>query len=93
MGRDLRIWCVFGLSIVGVSSAGSLLASMDAIPPLLRACWRLQATVLVLVPGFVIQWRGAAGDPCEVPPASSSGLDGGIGWIPGIAFRALGRIH
>ena len=60
MGRDLRIWCVFGLSIVGVSSAGSLLASMDAIPPLLRACWRLQATVLVLVPGFVIQWRGAA---------------------------------
>ena len=59
VGRDLRIWCVFGLSIVGVSSAGSLLASMDAIPPLLRACWRLQATVLVLVPGFVIQWRGA----------------------------------
>ena len=37
--------------------------------------------------------RRGAGDPCEVPPASSSGLDGGIGWIPGIAFRALGRIH
>ena len=50
-----KSWLVLGLALVGVSSGGPLLASMPEVPPFLRASWRLWATSLVLLPGFILQ--------------------------------------
>tara|TARA_B100000900_G_scaffold392614_1_gene388275 strand:+ start:3433 stop:4413 length:981 start_codon:yes stop_codon:yes gene_type:complete len=49
------IWGLLIAAVVGVSSAGALFQHVDAVPPLLRASWRLQLTSLVLLPLFVYQ--------------------------------------
>ena len=51
------IWGLLVAAVVGVSSAGALFQHVDAVPPLLRASWRLQLTSLVLFPLFMYQWR------------------------------------
>ena len=51
------VWGLLAASVLGVSSAGALFQHVDAIPPLLRASWRLQLTSLVLLPLFLYQWR------------------------------------
>jgi drug/metabolite transporter (DMT)-like permease len=43
-------------AVCGVSSAGALFQHVDAVPPLLRASWRLQLTSIVLAPFFIFQW-------------------------------------
>ena len=51
---------VLGLLVVGVlgvSSAGAILSHVDSIPPLMRASWRLQITVLMLLPFAIWQYR------------------------------------
>lgn len=53
------VWGLLAASVVGVSSAGALFQHVDAVPPLLRASWRLQLTSLVLFPFFVYQWMGS----------------------------------
>jgi len=49
-------WAILAIALFGVSSGGPLLASMDT-PPVLRASWRLWATCIVLVPGFIVQLK------------------------------------
>tara|TARA_B100000965_G_scaffold232550_1_gene194736 strand:+ start:1658 stop:2572 length:915 start_codon:yes stop_codon:yes gene_type:complete len=51
-------WAILAIALFGVSSVGPLLASMDT-PPVLRASWRLWATSIVLLPGFMVQLRRA----------------------------------
>jgi drug/metabolite transporter (DMT)-like permease len=51
----LAVWLLLALALFAVSSAGAVLQELDAIPPLLRASWRLQATCVVLLPLFVFQ--------------------------------------
>jgi len=51
-------WAILAIALFGVSSGGPLLASMDT-PPVLRASWRLWATSIVLLPGFMVQLRRA----------------------------------
>jgi drug/metabolite transporter (DMT)-like permease len=51
------VWGLLVAAVVGVSSAGALFQHVDAIPPVLRASWRLQLTSLVLLPLFLYQWR------------------------------------
>ena len=51
-------WAILAIALIGVSSGGPLLASMD-IPPVLRASWRLWATSIFLLPGFIVQLRFA----------------------------------
>lgn len=51
------VWGVLSVAVFGVSSAGALFQHVDAIPPLLRASWRLQLTSLVLLPFFLFQWH------------------------------------
>ncbi len=55
-------WAILAIALLGVSSGGPLLASMDT-PPVLRASWRLWATSIVLLPGFIVQlrWTGIEG--------------------------------
>jgi drug/metabolite transporter (DMT)-like permease len=43
--------------VIGVSSAGAILSHVDEIPPLMRASWRLQITVLMLLPFAIWQYR------------------------------------
>lgn len=52
------VWGLLVAAVFGVSSAGALFQHVDAVPPLLRASWRLQLTSLVLLPLFLMQWRG-----------------------------------
>ena len=51
------VWGLLVAAVVGVSSAGALFQHVDAVPPLLRASWRLQLTSLVLFPLFLFQYR------------------------------------
>lgn len=51
------VWGLLVAAVVGVSSAGALFQHVDAVPPLLRASWRLQLTSLVLFPLFMYQWQ------------------------------------
>ena len=53
----LGAWMLLGVALLAVSSAGAVLQAMDEIPPVLRASWRMQGTALVLLPGFVYQFR------------------------------------
>jgi len=49
------VWGLLIAAVFGVSSAGALFQHVDAVPPLLRASWRLQLTSLVLLPLFLFQ--------------------------------------
>ena len=51
------VWGLLVAAVVGVSSAGALFQHVNAVPPLLRASWRLQLTSLVLLPMFLMQLR------------------------------------
>ena len=55
----LRAWLILATALLAVSSAGAVFEMMDGPGPLLKASWRLQATALVPLPGFIIQWRDA----------------------------------
>ena len=51
------VWGLLVAGVFGVSSAGAILSHVDSIPPLMRASWRLQITVLMLLPFAVLQYR------------------------------------
>lgn len=55
----VRAWLILGTALLAVSSAGAVFEMMDGPGPLLKAGWRLQATAVVLLPGFVLQWRSS----------------------------------
>ena len=59
------VWGLLVAAVVGVSSAGALFQHVDAVPPLLRASWRLQLTALVLLPLFLYQWRTIEADVAQ----------------------------
>lgn len=65
-------WLVLGVALFAVSSAGAVFELIDGVAGLTKAAWRLQATTLVLLPGFLLQysradtelrqsWRGSFG--------------------------------
>ncbi len=49
-------WPLLVIAVIAVSSAGAVLQEMSAIPPFLRASWRMYATSIVLLPGLFFQW-------------------------------------
>ncbi|MGY8754185.1 MAG: DMT family transporter [Candidatus Poseidoniales archaeon] len=51
------VWGLLVSGVIGVSFAGAILQHVDQIPPLMRASWRLQITVLMLLPVAIWQWR------------------------------------
>ena len=51
------VWGLLVAGVLGVSSAGAILSSLDDIPPLMRASWRLQITVLMLLPFAILQYK------------------------------------
>ena len=51
------VWGLLVAGVLGVSSAGAILSHVDSIPPLMRASWRLQITVLMLLPFAIWQYR------------------------------------
>ncbi len=51
------VWLLLIAGVLGVSSAGPILSRVDSIPPLMRASWRLQITVLMLLPFAIWQYR------------------------------------
>ena len=68
-------WAILAIALFGVSSGGPLLASMD-IPPVLRASWRLWATSIVLLPGFMVQLRWAENEIYDLRTISLISLSG-----------------
>lgn len=68
-------WAIFAIALFGVSSGGPLLASMDT-PPMLRASWRLWATSIVLLPGFIVQLRWAENEIYDLRTISMILLSG-----------------
>ena len=58
----LFAWALLGVALLAVSSAGVVLQAMSEVPPLLRASWRMQGTALVLLPGFIYQFRKMESD-------------------------------
>ena len=59
------VWGLLVAAVLGVSSAGALFQHVDAVPPLLRASWRLQLTSLVLFPLFMYQWGTIEADVAQ----------------------------
>ena len=51
------VWGLLVTGVLGVSSAGAILSHVDSIPPLMRASWRLQITVLMLLPFAIWQYQ------------------------------------
>ena len=51
------VWGLLAAGVVGVSSAGAILSHVDSVPPLMRASWRLQITVLMLLPFAIWLYR------------------------------------
>ena len=51
------VWGLLVAGVIGVSSAGAILSHVDSIPPLMRASWRLQITVLMLLPFAIWQYK------------------------------------
>ena len=50
------VWGMLVAGVLGVSSAGAILSYLDDIPPLMRASWRLQITVIMLLPFATFQY-------------------------------------
>ena len=50
------VWGLLVAGVLGVSSAGAILSHVNEIPPLMRASWRLQITVLMLLPFAIWQY-------------------------------------
>jgi len=51
------VWGLLVVAVLGVSSAGAILSYLDDIPPIMRASWRLQITVIMLAPLAIYQYR------------------------------------
>ncbi len=51
------VWGLLVAGVLGVSSAGAILSHVDSVPPLIRASWRLQITVLMLLPFAIWQFK------------------------------------
>tara|TARA_B100000424_G_C22928834_1_gene494115 strand:- start:362 stop:1285 length:924 start_codon:yes stop_codon:yes gene_type:complete len=51
------VWGLLIVAVLGVSSAGAILSYLDEIPPIMRASWRLQITVIMLAPLAIYQYR------------------------------------
>ncbi len=54
--KQLFPWTILIIALFAVSSAGTILQSMEEIPPFLRASWRMQGTALLLLPLFIYQF-------------------------------------
>ena len=52
-------WVLLFVALFAVSSAGAVFEMIDDVSGLGKAAWRLQATSLVLFPGFLLQYRKA----------------------------------
>lgn len=59
MGKSapVAVWGLLATSVVGVSFAGAILQHVDEIPALMRASWRLQITVIMLLPFALLQYK------------------------------------
>ena len=55
----LHAWLIMGVALFAVSSAGAVFEMIEDVGGLSKAAWRLQATSLVLLPGFMIQFARA----------------------------------
>jgi drug/metabolite transporter (DMT)-like permease len=53
--RPFFAWPMLFVALFAVSSAGTILQSMEEIPPFLRASWRMQGTSIILFPLFIFQ--------------------------------------
>ena len=51
------VWGLLVAGVLGVSFAGAILQHVNDIPPLMRASWRLQITVLMLAPFAIWQYN------------------------------------
>lgn len=52
----------YGLIVVAVLSmawGGPLFGILTGTPPIMKAAWRLQFTALLMIPGFLVEWRHA----------------------------------
>ena len=52
----LHAWLIMGVALFAVSSAGAVFEMIEDVGGLSKAAWRLQATSLVLLPGFMVQY-------------------------------------
>ena len=57
----LHAWAIMGVALFAVSSAGAVFEMIEDVSGLSKAAWRLQATSLVLFPGFLLQYKKAEG--------------------------------
>ena len=55
----LHAWLIMGVALFAVSSAGAVFEMIEGVGGLSKAAWRLQATSLVLLPGFMVQYARA----------------------------------
>ena len=55
----LHAWLIMGVALFAVSSAGAVFEMIEDVGGLSKAAWRLQATSLVLLPGFMMQYARA----------------------------------
>ena len=55
----LHAWLIMGVALFAVSSAGAVFEMIEDVGGLSKAAWRLQATSLVLLPGFMVQYARA----------------------------------
>lgn len=55
-------WLILGVALLAVSSAGAVFEMVEGVAGLTKAAWRLQATTLVLLPGFIVQYSRADAD-------------------------------
>jgi len=55
----LHAWLMMGVALFAVSSAGAVFEMIEDVGGLSKAAWRLQATSLVLLPGFMVQYARA----------------------------------
>ena len=55
----LHAWLIMSVALFAVSSAGAVFEMIEDVGGLSKAAWRLQATSLVLLPGFMVQFLRA----------------------------------
>ena len=55
----LHAWLIMSVALFAVSSAGAVFEMIEDVGGLSKAAWRLQATSLVLLPGFMVQYARA----------------------------------
>ena len=53
-------WLILGVALFAVSSAGAVFEMIEGIEGITKAAWRLQATALILFPGFLWQYNQSA---------------------------------